>query len=156
MFFKIYCNRQAGLCFNLSHYTKYFRQPSSHLIRRGLSAFTDNKINVTFAIDKPVYEELKQEADAQNTSLNAKVNHIMDMYIKFYRIAARFESKTIPHQQFGAMLELMEERGLIKILIDIGNHDIMSSFHQNEIPFTIDSLIKNCFEGVALWTGFCA
>src|SRR6185312_10099574 len=113
----------------------------------------NSKSNITLSIDHNILDEIKKDSVMQNLSLNAKVNAILAKWVSFYRIAEDLECSMIPSKSWASMIDLMDETKLLNILNNEGITTMYSMFIHNNTPLTLNSVIKYCFQEMALWSG---
>lgn len=112
------------------------------------------KSNLTISIDNTMFDEIKKESQERGLSTNAYLNEVLQRHILFYRHVIKQGGLVIPRGFFTSLLEFVEEDRLSKIFEREGGFDvIISILVQNNIPITLDNLIKYVFEGIALWAG---
>lgn len=58
-----------------------------------------------------------------------------------------------PPDLWASILEIIDKKIIVDIMEQRETTTVISYFSHNNIPFTIDNIIKHCFEGIALWTG---
>lgn len=115
---------------------------------------SNDKSNITISTDSKIFEEIKKDAEIQGISLNAKINAILTKYIAFYRYVEESEGVIFPHNFLKEITKLTDEDKLIKVLYETGGMETVPAIlAHNNIPITLDSLIKNLFEGISLWAG---
>ena len=114
------------------------------------------KTNITLAVDSSVVEELKKDAELFGVSLNAKIGTILSKHVVFYRHTEKQECSIIPSTVWGTIVDLVEEEKLSKIL-EQETSSLYAILLHNNIPMTLESCIKYCFEGICLWSGmYCS
>lgn len=112
-----------------------------------------NRLNVTLSLDTELFNELKKESDIQSTSVNARINAILAKHVQFYRIMDELDRNIIPQNVFAAMLEIMDEEELCKIMKNKSVSSLYSICAHNGIPLTLDNIQKYLFQQIGLWTG---
>lgn len=113
-----------------------------------------SRSNVTISVDKNILEEIKSDAQGMGLSINAYLNEALQRYIVFYRHVKKQGGVILPRGFFINLLDLAEEERISKIFEREGGFDvIISILAQNNIPITLDNLIKFVFEGIASWAG---
>jgi hypothetical protein len=111
------------------------------------------KTTVTLAINSDALTIIRQEALAEGTSLNSRINTILEKYATFYKYMEMLESCIIPYNQFVKMLDLMDETALISIIDNDGNSHAISALKQNHLPITLDTIIEFIFKTGARYSG---
>lgn len=111
------------------------------------------KHTVNLFIDQDVLTELRKEADSKGLSLNAKINAILSKYVNFYRRTEETEHLIVAPRQWSVFLEMMDEKRTIEGMKADGANNIIAHFKHNNIPLTIDSLVRTALQNIAMWTG---
>jgi hypothetical protein len=114
---------------------------------------TSKRTTITLALDNGIVKELRKQAELDRSSLNSKVNSVLEKYVGFYKHAELLDSVVIPQKQFQAMLDLMDETELTKILKADGSAAVLSILNFLGIPHTLDNMIEYCFSRVIRWSG---
>lgn len=127
-------------------------KPSDSTLSIDQTAST-KRTTITLALDEMIVKELRKESEYHRTSLNARINSILEKYTEFYRFAELLDSVTLPQKQFQAMLELMDEARVIKILRDDGSAAVLSVLNNMGIPATLENVIKFCYNKIIRWSG---
>jgi hypothetical protein len=111
------------------------------------------KKNFPFSTDIDILENLKEEAQNKNSSVNALINNILTRYVTYYKHIERKGEVVIPHKSFQFMLNNIEEN---VILENIKKYelDIDTLFVTRKVPFTFDNFIMYALEGAGLMGGF--
>jgi len=112
-----------------------------------------DKSNLTLSIDNKMISRLKNDAETQGLSVNAKVNSILSKYMLFYKRAEEQKFVTIPSKVYASMLEEFDDEKAHKLIHDTVSAMMPSVFIQNNIPVTLDNLIKYSFQSISLWSG---
>ena len=112
-----------------------------------------DKSNLTLSIDNKMISRLKNDAEIEGLSVNAKVNSILSKYMLFYKRAEEQKSVTVSSKVYALMLEEFDDEKAQKLVHDTASVMIPSVFIQNNIPFTLDNLIKYSFQSISLWSG---
>lgn len=112
-----------------------------------------DKSAITFSVDPNLLIKIKREAELQGISTNAKIGMILAKYVGLYRHASEHDSIFIPETIFAAMVDMMDEEKTLELMKKNNIDLIPSVFLHNNIPFTIENLIKHCFLGIGLWAG---
>lgn len=58
-------------------------------------------------------------------------------------------------RQWMVFLDMLDESRIEEVMKKDGNNSMIAHFKHNKIPITKDSLIKNVFENISIWTGMC-
>lgn len=111
------------------------------------------KTTITLALDDFILKELRKDAENDRTSINSKVNSILEKYVGFYKYVELLHSVIIPQTQFQQMLELMDEVKLTEIMKTYGNANVLSVFSNMGTSPTLSGLIKYHFTRSILWSG---
>ncbi|MDE1832744.1 MAG: hypothetical protein KGI02_10330 [Thaumarchaeota archaeon] len=113
----------------------------------------NNKSNVTLSIDTAIFNEIKKDSKNQTISVNTKINTILAKHVLFYKHLEDQEGASIPRKYFEAFIELLDENKHIELLTNVSVETMQAVYVHDNIPFTLDGLIKHHFEKVALWAG---
>lgn len=111
------------------------------------------KTTVSLAIDSNVLSSIKEEAKSQGTSLNSRINSILEKYVSFYKHTEELEPCIIAYNQFAKMLDLMDEEKLTEIIAIDGVAHALSALEHNRVPATMDMLIEYLFKTGIRYTG---
>lgn len=111
------------------------------------------KTTITLALDDMVLKAIRKDAELDRSSLNSKVNKILERYTDFYKYAELLGSVIIPQQQFRDMLEIMDEGELTSIMKAKGNANVLSVLTNLGIRPDLNSLNKYCFSRFIQWSG---
>jgi hypothetical protein len=114
---------------------------------------TNERSNITLSLDSHVLEEVRKNAGAQNTSVNALINDVLSKHVFFYKYMAEQKSVVIPSRIYSSMVKTLDEEKQIELMKRVSLEIIPSIFTHHNISFTISNLIKYCFEGIGLWAG---
>lgn len=115
---------------------------------------TNHKSNITISVGDKVFEEIKKDAEGRGLSINAHVNDILQRHTVFYRHVSEQGGVIIPQKFYAEVVNLIDEDKLMYLLDEMGGKEVITSiFAHNGIPFTIDNLVKYCFESISLWAG---
>jgi len=144
--------------FETFHYQKsysfiYLRAPKAGAMGVKGEIKPVGKSNLTLSIDKTMISSLKNDAEIQGLSVNAKVNSILSKYMLFYKHTEEQKAVTVPSKVYASMLEEFDDEKAQKLVHDMVSARIPSVFIQNNIPFTLDNLIKYSFQSISQWSG---
>jgi hypothetical protein len=111
------------------------------------------KTTVNLSVDSNIIDKLKEESSFKGLSLNAHISSILDRHVNFFSHALNHGVVMFPSDQWAAFLEVMDKKTIIEILENIGIPTVLSLFSHNNVPITVDTMIRYCFERIALLTG---
>jgi hypothetical protein len=111
------------------------------------------KTTITLALNSEILAIMRGEAELEGSSLNSRINAVLEKYATFYKYMEMLESCIIPYNQFAKMLELMDEKALTEIITNDGNAHAMSALKQNKLPITLTTVIENIFKTGARYSG---
>jgi len=114
---------------------------------------SNNKTNLTLSVDHAILDEIKKDSERQGLSINAKVSSVLNKYVLFYRIIEDQECSVIPSRLWGPMVQMVDEEKMLDLINNEGIGAIYSIFLNNNVPMTLDTFIKHCFEEICLWSG---
>lgn len=117
------------------------------------STASSKKTTVTLAIDDSIVKELRKEAERDRSSVNSRVNSILEKYVSFYKYVELLGSVIIPQTQYQQMLEIMDEAKLTEIMKTYGNANVQSVFSNLGVAPTLSDLIRYHFTRTILWSG---
>lgn len=117
------------------------------------SSASSKKTTITLALDDFIVKELRKEAERDKSSINSKVNSILEKYLGFYKYVELLHSVIIPQTQMQKMLEIMDEVKLTEIMKTYGNANVLSVFTNMGVSPTLTGLIKYHFSRSILWSG---
>ncbi|MDE1827084.1 MAG: hypothetical protein KGH83_05785 [Thaumarchaeota archaeon] len=112
------------------------------------------KSNITISAGDNIFNEIKKDAKSHGLSINAEVNNILQRHVVFYRHVNEQDGIILPHAVFAEIVKIIAEDKLMRLPMKKGGGDYITAiFAHNNIPFTMDNLIKYLFESIALWAG---
>lgn len=111
------------------------------------------KTTITLSLDEAIMKELRRDAEQDKSSLNSKVNFVLERYVSFYKYAELLGSVIIPQTQFRNMLDIMDEEQLTNIMKTSGNANVLSVFSNLGIAPDLNGLVKYCFRKFIRWSG---
>lgn len=112
------------------------------------------KSNITISVDDNIFDEIKKEAKTHGLSANAEINNILQRHTLFYRHVTEQDGIILPHAVFTEIVNLIDEDKLMRLPYEKGAGDYATAiFAHNNIPLTIDNLVRYVFEGISLWAG---
>jgi len=125
---------------------------ASHDIQDTLTT-KPKKTTINLSVDSDIIDELKEESKSKGRSLNAHIGSILVNHVNFFRHALNLEAVMFPQDLWASFLEVMDKETIVDVLEKYGTPSVISVFSHNNVPNTIDNMIKYCFEGIALLTG---
>lgn len=116
-------------------------------------AKVSNRANLTVAIDETLLNQLRIEAKKGRHSINTKVNTILAKHVQFYRHVEAQRGIILPSKFWKKIVDQMDENKMMEIFGTEGNDTVLTLFEHDNIPLTMENLIKYVFDGMALWAG---
>lgn len=113
----------------------------------------NHRANLTVVMDEFLLKQLKNEAEKNGHSINAKTNIILAKYLQFYRHVEEQRGIILPAEIWKKVVNLLDEKEMIEMLESAGANTFLILFEHNNIPMTMDNLIKYLFETMSLWAG---
>jgi len=110
----------------------------------------EKKTTITLSLKQEIIDELKEEANREQTSLSAKVSKILSKHIVTYRFSQDIKSVFITQKTFSLIVEEIQEDLLLDDFTNNALDFIPTVFHAKNIPFTIDNIIKYALIGAGL------
>lgn len=74
----------------------------------------------TFRIDKEYEKVLREEAQSKKITVNTLANQIFGDYVEWQRYMERFGTIVLSRDAFKIVLDLLDEKNLLNLAIDIG------------------------------------
>ena len=111
------------------------------------------KRNFPFSTEKDILENIKEEAENKNTSVNALINDVLTRYVTYYKHIERKGKVVIPNKSFQFMLDNVAEDALLESIIK-NELDIYTLFTTKKIPLTFGNFITYALEGACIMGGF--
>ncbi len=108
------------------------------------------KTTITLSLSHDILDELKDEADKEQTSLSAKVSKILSKHIITYRFSHDIKSVFVSQRTFSLIVEHIDEGLLLDDFANNALDFIPTVFNTKNIPFTLDNIIKYALMGAAL------
>jgi hypothetical protein len=110
------------------------------------------KTNITLSISDHFAKQLRLQAATESVSVNRLVNSILERWALCYRAIGISGGIIITSETWKDVIEKMDEDYLLGSL-DSGGSVAAAVLLQNDIPLTIDNLVKFVFQGLALYAG---
>jgi hypothetical protein len=134
-------------------YEKEHPQNQNHSATSDEQSAREKRTTITLSIKQKVLDELKEEADKEQTSLSAKVNKILSKHIVAYRFAQDMNSVLVTQKTFGLIVDQIEEDLLLEDFTTNALDLIPTIFLSKNIAFTLDNIIKYALIGGGLEGG---
>jgi len=111
---------------------------------------TSKKVTVSLALDELVVEEIRKQADKSQVSFNARVNTILEKYVKFFMLAEQDRVAIIHPSTHQFFLNEIDEAKYTAELKRLATETIDGIFTQTGIRPTLDNMIKHVFENICV------
>jgi hypothetical protein len=108
------------------------------------------KTTITLSLNQEILDEVKEDADKEQTSLSTKVNKILSKHIITYRFSQDTKSVFITQKTFRLIIDTIDEDLLLDDFTNNAMDFIPTVFYTKNIPFTLDNIIKYALKGAAL------
>jgi hypothetical protein len=108
------------------------------------------KITVSLALDENVVEEIKAQAAKMEQSFNARVNAILEKYVRFFMHVEQERAAIITRSTHQFFVDEIDEQKYTAELKRLGTDIIDAMFVQTGMANTIDNLVKFTFEGLCV------
>jgi hypothetical protein len=129
---------------------KEHSQEQNHNLIPTEQSTREKKTTITLAIKQNVLDELKEEADKDQTSLSAKVSMILSKHIVTYRFSQDIKSVFVSEKTFSLIVNQINEELLLDDFTNNAIDFIPTVFLAKNIPFTLDNIIKYALRGAGL------
>ena len=113
----------------------------------------EKKTVITLSLNQNVLDELKQEADKEQTSLSAKVTDILSKHIITYRFSEDIKSVFVSEKTFRLIVDQTDEELFSADFTNNALDFVPTTFYAKNIPFTIENIIKHALRGAGLHGG---
>ena len=113
----------------------------------------NNKTSVTLSVENGTMDNIKQEAKAGNTSVSAKVNHILNEYVLFGKYFAEKKPVIFTPSIFRYFLDNVDEQIWLDAWAILLSEITPQVFAMHNIDFTFDNVIDYMFGDIGLRTG---
>jgi uncharacterized protein (DUF4415 family) len=109
-----------------------------------------NKVTVSLALDEFVVEEIRKQADKSQVSFNARVNAILEKYVRFFMQTEQDRVAIIHPSTHQFFLNEIDEVKYTTELKRLAKETIDAILTQTGIPITLDNMIDYVFENVCI------
>lgn len=109
-----------------------------------------NKVTVSLALDRDVVTAVKEDAEENRMSFNARVNAILEKYIKFFALTEQERSAIIPRNLHQFFIDEIDGAKYAAELKKIGTDVIDALFVRSGLANTLDNLIEFTFRGLCV------
>jgi hypothetical protein len=111
------------------------------------------KVTITLALDDFIVAEIRKEADKSQKSLNARINAILEKYVKYYKMVELNGAVIIPPVTHQFFINEIDEAKFTAELKRNATDIVAALIVQNVVPLTLDNIIKFTFEEVSISGG---
>ncbi|HUL51717.1 MAG TPA: hypothetical protein VLT10_00420 [Verrucomicrobiae bacterium] len=111
------------------------------------------KPNITITAEDKILNELKAWSQSRGLSMNSLINEILAKNTSFFKYVEAHECMIIPSTIFSHIIKLLPDKALTDLSNQSTHEIIQSIFAHNNIPYTMESMIRFYFEGIGLWSG---
>jgi hypothetical protein len=112
-----------------------------------------NRDTITLAIDSHILKQIKRDAKSNGQSVNAAINNILTKYVLFYRYTEQQKGHVLTNKSFQLIVDRMEEDVLLNDFESNSMDLIPSILIEQNIPITMENLIRYCFEFIGINAG---
>ena len=112
----------------------------------------NNKTNITLAVERETISAIQQEAQTHKTSVNAKVNRILNDYAAFGKYFTRQKPVVMAPQIFEYLLENVDEKIWLESW-EITLSAVTSQIELYDLDLTLDALVKHLFGNIGMKMG---
>ena len=111
------------------------------------------KTEITVSLDFKVVGEIRRKAVMEGTSMNSKVNSILNKHEVLYKPSEERGCIFVPQRIHLLMIEAVNEDKLTEVMLQINNNEIPSLFSSKGITPSLETLIDMLYERMFLWSG---
>jgi len=111
------------------------------------------KTNITLAVESETINTIKQEAHIHNTSVNARVNRILNDYAMFGRYFAQKKPVMIAPQIFEHLLDVVGDQVWLESWELTFSEVIPQIFELCGLDFTMDNVVNHVFGNIGTKMG---
>lgn len=117
------------------------------------TAKSNKKSNITLAIDSEIQNILKNIAEAEGLSINAKINSILWKYVQFYKYVEQDNSMIIPSRSVNFFVENIDEEKWIQEYCNALDEVIPFFFLELKTEQTLENTLKVVFDRLLVYAG---
>jgi len=127
--------------------------PNLNTHKRSSSSAKNKKSNITLAIDAEILDILKNIAEAEGLSINAKINSVLWKYVTFNKYVEQDCSLIIPSRSVNFFIENIDEEKWIQEYIDTLEEIVPFFFLELKTIQTLENTLKVVFDRLLLYGG---
>ena len=127
--------------------------PDLHTHKKASSSAKNKKSNITLAIDAEILDILKNIAEGEGLSINAKINCVLWKYITFNKYVEQDCSLIIPSRSVNFFIENIDEERWIQEYIDTLEEIVPFFFLELKTIQTLENTLKVVFDRLLLYGG---
>jgi hypothetical protein len=127
--------------------------PRSRNVRGVQEQKANKKTTITFAIDDRTLNVIREDADHQKISVNAKINDILLRYSLCYRYTEAGGGVIFPPRLVDVCMECIDHERLVTEYKDMVNDIVPSLMLANKLPLNFANWLHYAFDGILLFGG---
>lgn len=127
--------------------------PNPSTRKKASSSGKNKKSNITLAIDAEILDMLKNIAEGEGLSINAKINSILWKYVTFNKYVEQDCSLIIPSRSVNFFIENIDEEKWIQEYIDTLEEIVPFFFLELKALQTLENTLKVVFDRLLLYGG---
>jgi hypothetical protein len=127
--------------------------PNLSAHKKASSPAKNKKSNITLAIDAEILDMLKNIAEGEGLSINAKINSVLWKYVTFNKYVEQDCSLIIPSRSVNFFIENIDEEKWIQEYIDTLEEIVPFFFLELKTIQTLENTLKVVFDRLLLYGG---
>jgi hypothetical protein len=127
--------------------------PNLSTHKKASSPAKNKKSNITLAIDAEILDMLKNIAEGEGLSINAKINSVLWKYVTFNKYVEQDCSLIIPSRSVNFFIENIDEEKWIQEYIDTLEEIVPFFFLELKTIQTLENTLKVVFDRLLLYGG---
>jgi hypothetical protein len=127
--------------------------PNRSTHKKASSSAKNKKSNITLAIDAEILQLLKNIAEGEGLSINAKINSVLWKHVTFNKYVEQDCSLIIPSRSVNFFIENIDEEKWIQEYIDTLEEIVPFFFLELKTIQTLESTLKVVFDRLLLYGG---
>jgi hypothetical protein len=127
--------------------------PNLSTHKKASSPAKNKKSNITLAIDAEILDILKNIAEGEGLSINAKINSVLWKYVMFSKYVEQDCSLIIPSRSVNFFIENVDEEKWIQEYIDTLEEIVPFFFLELKTIQTLENTLKVVFDRLLLYGG---
>jgi hypothetical protein len=127
--------------------------PNLHTHKKASSSAKNKKSNITLAIDAEILDILKNIAEGEGLSINAKINSVLWKYITFNKYVEQDCSLIIPSRSVNFFIENIDDERWIQEYTDTLEEIVPFFFLELKTIQTLENTLKVVFDRLLLYGG---